>query len=182
MKKNVYVCLKWSYKRLKRKTKFCFLLCSLFPEDYDISIEELARYVMGLDEFGTITCLEEARNEVRVIINNLRDSYLLLESNRETHVKMHDMVHDVALWIVPKGENEFMLRVCTRLEKNENFDSMTAISLMTSNLEHLPNKIACPRLKILVLGRNELDFSEVSGTLFAEVNVLIVLGLRLKVL
>ncbi|XP_030928346.1 disease resistance protein At4g27190-like isoform X1 [Quercus lobata] len=180
--KNVYVCLKWSYVRLKRKTKFCFLLCSLFPEDYDISIEELARYVMGLDEFGTITCLEEARNEVRVIINNLKDSYLLLESNRETHVKMHDMVCDVALWIVSKGENEFMLRVCTRLEKNENFDSMTAISLMTSNPEHLPNKIACPRLKILLLGRNELDFSEVSDTLFAEVNVLKVLSLRLKFL
>ncbi|XP_030939810.1 probable disease resistance protein At5g66910 [Quercus lobata] len=48
-------------------------------EDYDISIEELARYMMGIDEFGTITCLEEMRNKVRVIINNLKDSYLLLE-------------------------------------------------------------------------------------------------------
>ena len=59
---------------------------------------------------------------------------------------------------------------------------MTAISLMTSNPEHLPNEMACPRLKILLLGRNELDFSEVSDTLFAEVNVLKVLSLRLKVL
>ena len=97
-------------------------------------------------------------------------------------MKMHDVVRDVALWIVSKGENEFMLRVCTPLEKNGNFDSMTAISLMTSNPEHLPNKMACPRLKILLLGRNELDFSEVSDTMFAEVNVLKVLSLRLKVL
>ncbi|XP_030957456.1 probable disease resistance protein At4g27220 [Quercus lobata] len=180
--KNVYVCLKWSYNRLKRKTRFCFLLCSLFPEDYDISIEELTRYVMGLDEFGTINCLEEVRNEVRVTINKLIDSCLLLESNRETHVKMHDMVRDVALWIASGGDNEFKLRVCTRLEKNENFDSMTAISLMTSNTEKLTSKLSCPRLKILLLGRNELGLSEVSETLFAEMNVLKVLSLRLKVL
>ena len=180
--KNVYVCLKWSYNRLKRKTRFCFLLCSLFPEDYDISIEELTRYVMGLDEFGTINCLEEVRNEVRVTINKLIDSCLLLESNRETHVKMHDMVRDVALWIASGGDNEFKLRVCTRLEKNENFDSMTAISLMTSNTEKPTSKLSCPRLKILLLGQNELGLSEVSETLFAEMNVLKVLSLRLKVL
>ena len=118
-KKNVYVSIKWSNERLKCKTRFCFLLFSLFPEDYDISIEELARYMMGIDEFGTITCLEEMRNKVRVMINNLKDSYLLLESNRETHVKMRDMVSDVALWIVSKGENEFTLRVCTRLEERK---------------------------------------------------------------
>ena len=117
--KNVNVSLKWSNERLKRKTRFCFLWCSLFPEDYDISIEELARYMMGIDEFGTITCLEEMRNKVRVMINNLKDSYLLLESNRETHVKMRDMDSDVALWIVSKGENEFTLRVCTRLEERK---------------------------------------------------------------
>ena len=48
--KNAYACLKWSYDQLKRKTKLCFLLCSLFPEDYNIPIEELTRYAMGLEE------------------------------------------------------------------------------------------------------------------------------------
>ncbi|KAJ6301126.1 hypothetical protein OIU77_015436, partial [Salix suchowensis] len=40
--KNTYACLKLSYDYLKHEeTKLCFLLCCLFPEDYDIPIEEL---------------------------------------------------------------------------------------------------------------------------------------------
>ncbi|KAK4851782.1 hypothetical protein QYF36_018402 [Acer negundo] len=38
---NVYAYLKLSYDFLKAKeTKFCFLLCSLFPEDYEIDAKE----------------------------------------------------------------------------------------------------------------------------------------------
>jgi Leucine-rich repeat (LRR) protein len=156
------------------------LLCSLFPEDYDISIEELTRYAMGLGEYGTVDYLEEVRSEMRMTINKLIDSCLLLKSNKEAHVKMHDMVRDVALWIGSKEENEFMLRICTRFKQNENFDSMTAISLMTSNAEQLPNKLACRTLNILLLGQNELDFSKVSDTLFEEMNVLKVLSLHVN--
>ncbi|KAJ6301131.1 hypothetical protein OIU77_015441, partial [Salix suchowensis] len=40
--KNAYACLKLSYDYLKHeKTKLCFLLCCLFPEDYYIPIEDL---------------------------------------------------------------------------------------------------------------------------------------------
>ncbi|KAJ6301193.1 hypothetical protein OIU77_015495, partial [Salix suchowensis] len=39
---NTNTCLKLSYDYLKREeTKLCFLLCCLFPEDYDIPIEDL---------------------------------------------------------------------------------------------------------------------------------------------
>uniref|UniRef100_A0A2N9HRC1 NB-ARC domain-containing protein n=1 Tax=Fagus sylvatica TaxID=28930 RepID=A0A2N9HRC1_FAGSY len=59
---NAYVCLKWSYDHLNRKTKLCFLMCSLFPEDYDISIEELSRYAMGLEEYNQdVNSLDEVR-------------------------------------------------------------------------------------------------------------------------
>ena len=180
---NAYVCLKWSYDHLNRKTKLCFLMCSLFPEDYDISIEELSRYVMGLEEYNQdVNSLDEVRRQVHVAINHIRQSSLLLESiSGKEYVRMHDMVRDVALWIASKGENEFKLRACTRIEKNTNLESVTAISLMASNTEQLPDKWVCPRLNILLLGRNKCS-REISDTLFEGMNCLKVLRLEDKIL
>ncbi|KAJ8547808.1 hypothetical protein K7X08_021044 [Anisodus acutangulus] len=53
---NVFACLALSYDHLKNEeTKSCFLMCSLFPEDHDIQIEHLARFLIksgrGLNEW-----------------------------------------------------------------------------------------------------------------------------------
>ncbi|GMY31340.1 probable disease resistance protein At4g27220 [Fagus crenata] len=177
--RNAYVCLKWSYDQLRRKTKLCFLLCSLFPEDYDIDIEELTRYAMGLNEHEDCHLLEDTRRQVHAAIDHLKDSSLLLEGFSEEYVKMHDMVRDVALWIASKGENEFKLRACTRIEKNINLESVTAISLMASKTEQLPDKLVCLTLNILLLGRNE-GSKKISDTLFEGMNCLKVLTLEDK--
>ncbi|GMY31327.1 probable disease resistance protein At4g27220 [Fagus crenata] len=179
--KNAYACLKWSYDQLKRKTKLCFLLCSLFPEDYNIPIEELTRYAIGLKEYEDVDSLEDIRSQVRATIGSLKDSSMLLEGIQKGYVKMHDMVRDVGLWIASKGENEFKLRACTHLEKNIDFERVTAISLMASNTKQLPDKLVCPTLSILFLGRNE-DSKEISDTLFEGMNCLQVLRLEEKIL
>ena len=175
--KNAYVCIKWSYDQLKRKTKLCFLLCSLFPEDYDISIEELTRYAMGLEEYEDFHLLEDARCQVRAAVNSLKDSSLLLEGFDEEFVKMHDMVRDIGLWITSKGENEFELRACTRLERNTSFERATAISLMYFNTKQLPDKLVCPRLNILLLGGIQSS-KNISNALFEGMNCLKVLALH----
>uniref|UniRef100_A0A2N9ESF6 NB-ARC domain-containing protein n=1 Tax=Fagus sylvatica TaxID=28930 RepID=A0A2N9ESF6_FAGSY len=99
-------------------------------EDYNIEIEKLTRYAMGLEEYEDVNSLDEARSQVSVAINQLQDSSLLLKGNAKEYVKMHDMVRDVGLWIASKGENEFKLRACTHLEKNINFERVTTISLI----------------------------------------------------
>ncbi|XP_030929841.1 disease resistance protein At4g27190-like isoform X2 [Quercus lobata] len=190
--KNAYACLKWSYDQLKRKTKLCFLLCSLFPEDYNIPIEELTRYAMGLEEDEDFHSLDEARSQVRAAINSLKDSSLLLEGSEKGFVKMHDMVRDIGLWITSKGKNEFKLRAYTRLERNTNLEKATAISLIDYNTEQLPDNLVCPRLNILLLGRNVpmklLHFGkkkkkeEIPNTLFEGMNCLKVLTLHDKIL
>nr|XP_023884108.1 disease resistance protein At4g27190-like [Quercus suber] len=174
---NAHACLKWSYDQLKRKTKLCFLLCSLFPEDYNIPIEELTRYAMGLEEDEDFHLLDDARSQVCAAINSLKDSSLLLEGSRKEFVKMHDMVHDIGLWITSKGENEFELRAYTRLAKNTNFEGATAISLIDYNTKQLPDKLVCPRLKILVLGEIQ-SYEEISNTFFEGMNCLKVLKLH----
>ncbi|XP_065630951.1 disease resistance protein At4g27190-like [Quercus suber] len=176
--KNAYACLKWSFDQLKRKTKLCFLLCSLFPEDYNIPIEELTRYVMGLEEDEDFHVLEDARCQVHAAVNSLKDSSLLLEGFDKECVKMHDMVRDICLWITSKGENEFELRACTRLERNTNFERATAISLIDFNTEQLPDKLVCPRLNILLLGGIQNCSKEISNTLFEGMNCLKVLKLH----
>ncbi|XVF79140.1 hypothetical protein PTKIN_Ptkin14bG0196000 [Pterospermum kingtungense] len=83
---NAYMCLKTSYDYLQRNTtKRCFLLCSLFPEDYSIDVEELVRYVWGLQLYRN-TSIDDVRFEVMQAINHLKDSCLLLEGDGERYV------------------------------------------------------------------------------------------------
>ncbi|XP_057990730.1 disease resistance protein At4g27190-like [Hevea brasiliensis] len=75
---DVYKCLKLSYDYLRNKEdKFMFQFCCLFPEDYDIPMEDLVRYGIGLGTFEDVR-IQEARNRARSIVNNLKESCLLL--------------------------------------------------------------------------------------------------------
>lgn len=105
---DVYACLKLSYDYLKgENNKLVFLLCSLFPEDYSIHLENLVRYGIGLGLFEDADTIVDARNELHLLVNNLKDCCLLLDAG-DQFVKMHDIVRDVSLWIASKGKNVFM--------------------------------------------------------------------------
>uniref|UniRef100_A0A7N2R7H7 AAA+ ATPase domain-containing protein n=1 Tax=Quercus lobata TaxID=97700 RepID=A0A7N2R7H7_QUELO len=65
---KVYSSIELSYGYLKSdEAKSCFLLCCLFPEDYDILIELLVRYGVGQRLFAKIDTVAEARNRVHAI-------------------------------------------------------------------------------------------------------------------
>nr|GEW92960.1 NB-ARC domains-containing protein [Tanacetum cinerariifolium] len=92
--------LKLSYDYLESKeVKSCFLLCSLFPEDNDISLETLAFYAVGLQFFKDLDSFEDARNRVRLAVKILKSTCLLLDVKDEFTTKMHDIVREVALLI-----------------------------------------------------------------------------------
>uniref|UniRef100_A0A2N9F819 Rx N-terminal domain-containing protein n=1 Tax=Fagus sylvatica TaxID=28930 RepID=A0A2N9F819_FAGSY len=111
-------------------------------KDYNIDIEELIRYAMGIGtNMKIVTYLKTQGDKCAQRLITSKISSLLLEGFSKEYVKMHDMVRDVALWIASKGENEFKLRACTRIEKNINLESVTAISLMASKTEQLPDKL-----------------------------------------
>nr|TKS04865.1 putative disease resistance protein [Populus alba] len=157
--KNAYACLKLSYDYLKHeKTKLCFLLCCLFPEDYNIPIEDLTRYAVGYGLHQDVESIEDARKRVYVAIKNLKACCMLLGTETEEDVKMHDLVRDVAIQIASSEKYGFVVKAGFGLKEwptsNKRLEGCTVVSLMGNTLAELPEGLVCPQLKVLLL---ELD-------------------------
>jgi len=149
---NPYACLKLSYDYLKRKeTKLCFLLCCLFEEDDDISIEDLTRHAVGYGLHQDVESIEDTREQVYAEMKALKDRCMLLGTEIEEYVKMHDLFREVAIEIATK-EYGFMVSAGNGWKSVNN--SVTTISLMGNILAELPEELVCPQLKVLLL---ELD-------------------------
>uniref|UniRef100_A0A2N9I462 NB-ARC domain-containing protein n=1 Tax=Fagus sylvatica TaxID=28930 RepID=A0A2N9I462_FAGSY len=107
---KVIECIRMSYDFLKDpKAKALFLICCLFPEDHNIRKEVLARYGMGLGLFQNVETLEQARGDADTFIKNLIDSGLLLKSDKDGCVKMHDVVRDTAIIITSSEDEQLIL-------------------------------------------------------------------------
>ncbi|KAJ6950518.1 hypothetical protein NC651_004248 [Populus alba x Populus x berolinensis] len=142
--KNAYACLKLSYDYLESNE----------TKDYNIPIEDLTRYAVGygvgygLHQDGEP--IGDAKKRVYVEIKKLKDCCMLLDSEYDEHVKMHDLVRDVAIRIALSKEYGFMV-----LEKwptsIESFEGCTTISLMGNKLAELPEVLVCSQLKVLLL-------------------------------
>ncbi|KAF5942974.1 hypothetical protein HYC85_020616 [Camellia sinensis] len=98
---NLLISLKWSYDRLEAKDAWsCFLLCSLFSEDAEISIDDLVRYSFGMRLLDQdLNTFDEVTNRVLAMVDVLKTSCLLLDDTNESVVKMHDIIRDVAISI-----------------------------------------------------------------------------------
>jgi len=158
--KNAYACLKLSYDYLKHeKTKSCFLLCCLFPEDDNIPIENLTRYAVGCGLHQDVESIEDARKRVYVAIQNLKACCMLLGTETEKYVKMHDLVRDVAIQIASSEKYGFMVKAGIGLKEwpmsNKRFEGCTVVSLMGNKLAELPEGLVCPQLKVLLLGLDD---------------------------
>ncbi|OAY25942.2 disease resistance protein At4g27190 [Manihot esculenta] len=151
MDEDVYRCLQFSYTYLKdKKAKKVFKLCCLFPEDFNIRIEDLVRYGFGLKIFEDMR-MEDARRSAHSIIKNLKDSCLLLGSDEEGCVKMHDVVRDVALSM---ASDYFVRDGVKKLEDWPDMEEMkryTGISIMQNQVSQFPDAWDSPNLKILLM-------------------------------
>ncbi|KAL7212121.1 hypothetical protein ACSBR2_014898 [Camellia fascicularis] len=175
---HVYKCLKLSYDYLQdEEAKACFLLCSLFPEDHNILIEDLVQYGMGLRVFKKVDTVHEARGRAKSVTVNLIASCLLLASdNKQDCIKMHDVVRDVAIDI---GSKKYFVRAGCNLNdwpKIDSLDQCIGISLMRNQISNLPEVLECPKLQILLLQYNKNKWS-CSHEFFSRMNALSVLDL-----
>ncbi|KAH0981744.1 hypothetical protein GBA52_008921 [Prunus armeniaca] len=173
MEPEVYSCIKLSYDKLSSdEVKSCFLLCCLFPEDYDIPIEYLVRYGSGRATFRNTNTVEDVRNKVHYFVVQLKRRYLLLDSHKEECIKMHDIVRDVAISIASKDPHRFMVRSFDAegggggrlgVQKVTNQEHCSAISLIDVELdENITDGLECPKLELLQL-KNSSSSSEYSN-------------------
>ncbi|KAH9696667.1 putative disease resistance protein [Citrus sinensis] len=154
---DVYHCLKFSYDYLNGEdSRSCFLLCSLFPEDYEIDLEDLVGYAVALDWYQAES-IEDARSLVSGTIKELKASSLLLDAGNDRFVKMHDIVRDVALWIGSMEKKYFTSKVGIGLAERA-MEQYRGISLMGNEKEELPSGLVCPNLHILRLENIEYDY------------------------
>ena len=178
---RIFAPLELSYKNLYGdEVKSLFLLCGLL--DYgDTLINDLFNYGVGLHLFQNVDTLEEARDRLHTLINNLKASSLLLESAYDDdYVRMHDVVREVARAIASKDPHRFVVRANDdRFEEWSNTDeskSCTGISLNCRARPELPQVLVCPELKFFLLYGN--DFSlKIPNTCFERMEKLQVLDL-----
>ncbi|XP_062029031.1 disease resistance protein At4g27190-like [Rosa rugosa] len=113
---HVYGKIKFSYECLRNEeAKSCFLLCCIFEESADIPIEDLVRYGLGLELFKGIDSMVEGRNRMETLVQTLKSRFLLLDSDdKPEFVRMHDVVHDVAVYI---ASEEFVEKKNDGVEK-----------------------------------------------------------------
>jgi hypothetical protein len=167
---KVYSSIEFSYSYLKSdEAKSCFLLCCLFPEDFDIPIEYLVRYGVGRRLFAKIDNVAEARSRVHAMVNNLKRSFLLLDSKNKECVKMHDVVRDVAISIAE--ELGFLVGCNDKMEEwpeKDTYGHYAAISLFSREMKRHPDGIECPKLELLQLGNT---FSLLLGKTFLPDNL-----------
>lgn len=157
---NVYNSLKWSYDALEGNSKYCFLYCSLFPEDFSIEESELVRYWLAEGLIDEQENHEDSFNRGISLIENLKDHCLLEDGASEGTVKIHDVVRDVAIWIASSLENRCKSLVrsgagLTEVSETELVNSLKRVSFMNNSITKLPDcKVHCPETLTLLLQGN----------------------------
>ncbi|CAA6674276.1 unnamed protein product [Spirodela intermedia] len=163
---EVLILLEFSFDRLKIHPRSAFSTCALFSEDHNILISELIDYWVGEG------LLDRGRHP-----DPLRElAACLLEDGKDKgrHVKLHDTVREMALWITSgegdKRGNVFLVNSGEKLRyvpTPERWTEARRISLMPS----LPN------LQTLLLNDNEHHLEEIPGGFFQFMPSLRVLDL-----
>ncbi|KAH7690223.1 disease resistance protein RPS2 protein [Dioscorea alata] len=182
MAKYVFGSLKFSYDRLSSDTiRACFLYCALYPEDYDILVDELIEHWMAeglIDEEGSI---QTEKDKAHAYLKELKDACMIQSNwNDNEYVRMHDLIRDLAINIT---KEQFMVKAGLRLKKSpkkeEWVESLERVSLMGNLIEAFQDQPNCPQLSTLLLHYNYWERVTFSDTFFKHMHNLKVLNLSL---
>ncbi|KAL7613560.1 hypothetical protein Lser_V15G04786 [Lactuca serriola] len=162
---NVQEVIKISYNYIKtEEEKVIFLLCGLFPDDFNIPIEELTRYAWGLQLLSEVSTLGEARDRTKMCVQNLRNANLLMDSDCIGCVKMHDLVLAFVISRVSKGHHPWIINHgdISKWSRAEVKESCNRISITCTGMSEFPGDSKYPNLSLLRLmdGDKSLKFPE----------------------
>ncbi|CAL0307533.1 unnamed protein product [Lupinus luteus] len=173
---NPHICLKLSYDNLRSKeAEQFFILCCLFPENLEIHLEHLTRIGIGLGLVGEFHSYRRARNQVSTIINKLIDYCLLLGSNEEQCVKMHDLVRGVGLTIANKEvQTVIWPQMFEKTFKAATVKDSSIKYLWCNMAGNFPNQLDFPNLEFLNV-TTDIEHVELPNDIFQGMKELRVL-------
>ncbi|XP_065857488.1 disease resistance protein RPS2-like isoform X2 [Euphorbia lathyris] len=144
------------YKRT-REAKLCLLICSMFPRNFSIPVEELVTYGMGLKLFEDVHNLIQARSRIHELIKIINDQKILLLAEQDEsgnqYVKMQVGAHELARKIATSYGLEVPSRetIVKWFPNGYIYKNCDVISLVLIRIKwHLIN-LECPELAILQL-------------------------------
>lgn len=176
IKRSVLIPLKLSYDSLNSKIlKLCFLYCSLYPETYQIKINELIQYWFADGLIKEHQTLDESFNSGVSLIESLKDYCMLEYCGNGKTVKMHGLLWDMARCISSTEQENGFFRghdeMLGRFSK-----SYRRISWMNNSITKLPNQLrGCSELIVLLLQNNR--FKTIPNRFLKEIHTLRVLDL-----
>ncbi|XP_027172007.1 probable disease resistance protein At4g27220 [Coffea eugenioides] len=197
MEKRVFRILEWSFNRLNKCERNCFLYCCLYREDWKIKRKELIGLFIGAELMSKRESWSKAFDEGQTMLNKLI-RVCLLEKIKDFEgvdcVKMHDLVRDMALRIThgnskPESSRDDVPRFLVKsfgqedskvtLEQEEWTQDLRAVSFYSQNSKGIeippdwsPN---CPKLSTLRLSR--VSIKEILDSFFRHMCGLKVLNL-----
>ncbi|XP_010539538.1 PREDICTED: probable disease resistance protein At5g63020 isoform X2 [Tarenaya hassleriana] len=179
MRNEILPILRFSYDHLEsEEVKMGFLYCALFPEDFEIHREQLIDYWIceGIIKTKCRGDRDEAVDEGHDIISTLVSACLLMDDESGERVKMHDVIREMALWIVPKrGQHEgcYIVKAGERLRQVpniQNWEEVRRMSLMSNEIEEIDGDANCRKLTTLFLQKNNVK--KISGEFFRGIKQL----------
>ncbi|KAK1258513.1 Disease resistance protein [Acorus gramineus] len=173
--------LRFSYDQLNDYTKKCFLYAALYPDGHDIYIDDLIECWKAEGLCENCKSFADAHDRGRHILETLIDASMLQRSTRPEHVRMHQMLRDVALKITwPNSESpKLLVRAGGKLQhmpEDTEWEQVERISFMSSDLSSLPMKPTCAELTTLFLQSNPA-LKVIPNSFFAKMSRLRVLDL-----
>ncbi|KAL1825327.1 hypothetical protein DCAR_0313475 [Daucus carota subsp. sativus] len=140
---EVYACVKLSIDRLPDDAKSCLFLCSLYREDADIQIKKLI-------QIATSSLVDDGESRIRAMFNILRSSSLLLDTQEDHVIKLHDLIRDVARSIAARDPKYAFLLVksSSRLPDTADYCTRKFLHLqLETNICCFPNDLVCQNCK-----------------------------------
>ncbi|XP_039120561.1 putative disease resistance protein At4g10780 [Dioscorea cayenensis subsp. rotundata] len=173
IEESLFCTLKLSYDNLADDTlRQCFLCCAQWPEDKEICAFGLIEYWIGIGLIDDFRNIGEAFDKGYNLIGNLNATCLVELNTRpdgedyvKDYVKLHDVIRDMALWIVSecgKKKNKW-ITICTDDDDDDDRRQSTEWEVSTwKETERIFFKMN--RRNVNYLNINEKDLISVAPT------------------
>ncbi|XP_065857221.1 uncharacterized protein [Euphorbia lathyris] len=181
---------RYKSKRIPPEAELCLLICSIFPDDYRIPVEDLVIYGMGLELFEDVHDMFAARCRVHDIISMINDKKYLRkeiggkirlahEKDQLCHpyVKMLDSGRDLAKLIASRYPLVFHREIIIEKWPESNwYEDCYGLSLVLKKVREHHVNLECPKLSLLQLQYRE-DSQSIPVDFFEGMKMLRVLSL-----